>query len=55
MKEFLQTLLVSLNNLTVKGKDNIDILLGCMMAVEKAIAQLDAPELAQENEVEDGR
>lgn len=43
MEEFLKTLLKSLNQIEVKGKENIDILLGCMMAVEGAIAQLDAP------------
>lgn len=35
MEEFLKTLLSSLNSIEVKGKDNIDILLGCILAVEK--------------------
>lgn len=43
MKDFLTTLLKSLNSIEVKGKENIDILLGCMMAVEQMIAQLEAP------------
>jgi len=43
MKDFLTTLLKSLDKIEVKGKENIDILLGCMMAVEQMIAQLEAP------------
>ena len=35
MNEFLNTLLQSLNSIEVKGKNNIDILLGCILAVEK--------------------
>lgn len=41
MKEFLENLLKSLDRIEVKGKNNMDILLGCMMAIEKAISQLD--------------
>lgn len=44
MRDFLNTLLASLDTLEVKGKQNLDVLLGCMMAVEKAIAQLEAQE-----------
>ena len=40
MKEFLNTLLKSLNMIEVKGKGNIDILLGCIMATEQMIAKL---------------
>ena len=49
MKEFLEKLLKSLNELEVKGRDNIDILLGCMMAVENAIEQI-IPEEEGEND-----
>ena len=48
MKEFLERLLQSLNEIEVKGKANIDILLGCMMAIEKAIAQLNETETKEE-------
>jgi len=51
MKDFLKTLLASLDSLTVKGKENMDILLGCMMAIEKAIEQLDKED---EEAVNDG-
>lgn len=40
MKEFLIMLLRSLNNIEVKGKDNMDVLLGCMMAIENKIAEI---------------
>lgn len=48
MEEFLTSLLRSLNEIEVKGKQNIDILLGCMMAIETKIKQLG------EEEGEDG-
>jgi len=57
MKEFLYTLLRSLNAIEVKGKNNIDILLGCMSAVEHEIAKIEAEEsVGEETEVvtEDG-
>ena len=53
MQEFLNQLLSSLNSIEVKGKNNLDILLGCMMAIENAIEQLNAP--AEEQEATDGR
>lgn len=40
MTEFLTCLLTSLERIEVKGKNNLDILLGCMMAIENAIDQL---------------
>ena len=54
MKDFLANLYASLDNLTVKGRDNLDILLGCMMAIEQKIAEINAP-IKEETEVEDGR
>lgn len=55
MKEFLSNLLKSLDKIEVKGRDNMDIMLGCMMAIEQAIAQLDAPtEETNGEESEDG-
>lgn len=44
MDEFLRTLLNSLNCIEVKGKDNLDTLLGCIMAIERKIAELDSNE-----------
>ena len=43
MDTFLKTLLESLNRIEVKGKENIDILLGCMIAIENTIEQLNNP------------
>ena len=58
MKEFLYTLLTSLNNIEVKGKSNMDILLGCIVAVENKIEELSADEstpgpIIDEQEVND--
>lgn len=44
MKEFLRTLLFSLESIEIKGKSNLDTLLGCMMAIEQKIAELDSNE-----------
>ena len=52
MKEFLEQLKASLNKIEVRGKDNLDILLGCMMAIERAIEQLDSPAVEEDK---DGR
>lgn len=43
MKNLLQTLLLSLNTLEVKGKNNLDVLLGCIVAIEHAIEMLEPP------------
>lgn len=50
METFLKTLLESLNRIEVKGKENIDILLGCMMAIENAINELENPQAEEEND-----
>ena len=49
MNEFLNGLLATLNCIEVKGKENMDYLLGAIMAVERAIDQL---KQAEENEME---
>lgn len=51
MKEFLANLLKSLDRIEVKGKDNMDIMLGCIVAIENVIAKIEAEEA---EEVEDG-
>lgn len=53
MIDFLNMLLKSLNSIEVKGKENMDVVLGCIFAVEGKIAELTAPET--EGETEDGR
>lgn len=40
MTEFLTNLLNSLEQIEVKGKNNLDLMLGCMMAIENAICEL---------------
>lgn len=49
MGEFLKTLLKSLNQIEVKGKENIDILLGCIVAIERTIERIDNPADEEEN------
>lgn len=54
MIDFLNTLLKSLNSIEVKGKQNMDILLGCIFAIEGKIDELQIP-VEEETEVnEDG-
>lgn len=40
MKDFLERLAMSLNSIEVKGKDNMDTLLGCIIAIEHEIDKL---------------
>lgn len=40
MKDFLDQLLTSLCSIEVKGKDNLNVLLGCILATEQMIATL---------------
>ena len=51
MEDFLKQLYESLCRVEVKGRENMDIMLGCMVAIENAISQLNTPE---ETEAEDG-
>lgn len=53
MIDFLNTLLKSLNSLEVKGKNNMDILLGCIFAVENKITELSTP-VEETEEAENG-
>ena len=46
MVEFLETLIRTLNNIEVKGKDNIDSLLGCILAAERELAKINAEEMS---------
>lgn len=39
MEAFLQSLLITLNNIEVKGKNNMDCLLGAIMAIEAHLNQ----------------
>ena len=44
MIDFLNTLLRSINAIEVKGKDNLDVLLGCIYAIENKIAEIEREE-----------
>ena len=54
MKEFLETLLKTLNCIEVKGKDNVNYLLGCICAVENMISMLEQSEKNIETEEDNG-
>lgn len=51
MEQFVDNLLLSLNSLEVKGEDNLNILLGCILAVKKLKAELSK---SKETEEENG-
>ena len=53
MEEFLTTLISTLNSIEVKGKDNLDSLLGCIIASERELAKIHAEESMGEAEVID--
>lgn len=40
MEEFLRTLIATLNTVEVKGKDNMDKLLGCIFMAEHQLAKI---------------
>ena len=50
METFLRKILSSLNCIEVKGKDNMDYLLGAIMAVEAMLNQLSEPNEEAEEE-----
>lgn len=52
MRGFLYSVYTSLCKIEVKGKDNLDILLGCILAIEGKIAEIDAEN--EKTEVDDG-
>ena len=52
MEQFLDNLILSLNSIEVKGEKNMDILLGCILAVKKLKAEIVKPE--EEKGEEDG-
>ena len=49
METFLNELLTTLNLIEVKGKRNMDYLLGAILAVENAIEQLTPKEAEEDN------
>ena len=42
MEEFLNTLIATLGDIEVKGKANLDALLGCILAAEHELAKIKA-------------
>lgn len=55
MKELLARLQESLERLEVRGADNLNILLGCILAIKNAREALEAPpEIPKEEEAENG-
>lgn len=49
MEDFLNQLLATLNRIEVKGKANMDYLLGAIVAVENAIEQMKPTETGEDN------
>ena len=54
MKEFLHTLILTLNDIEVKGKNNLDALLGCIMAAEVELAKIESEESIGKEVTDDG-
>lgn len=55
MEKFLAQLQESLERLEVRGADNLNILLGCILAIKNAREALEAPpEIPKEEEAENG-
>ena len=54
MKEYLMCLLRSLSCIEVKGKENLEILLGCIEATEQMLSVVERAEDQKEDNCEDG-
>lgn len=55
MDQFFDNLLLSLNDIEVKGEANLNILLGCILAIKNARAALKpSPETPEKEEAENG-
>ena len=55
MKEFLMTLLSTLSDIEVKGKANMDKMLGCIIAAERELAKIQSEDSTGEaEEINDG-
>ena len=50
MEQFIDNLLLSLNSLEVKGEDNLNVLLGCILAVKKLKAEITKQKETEEND-----
>mgnify|MGYP007133743655 CR=1 FL=1 len=50
MEQFIDNLILSLNSIEVKGEDNLNVLLGCILAVKKLKAELNKPKETGEDE-----
>ena len=44
MKRIIQSLIATLGKIEVRGKDNLDMLLGCIQTLEKLLANLEEQE-----------
>ena len=56
MKNIINCVIATLNDIEVKGKDNLDKLLGSIMALEGVAQMMDQPAPEENKEVEaDGR
>ena len=49
MRNLLLTLKNTLNQVEVRGKNNLDMMLGCLLTIDKAIAEMDGQD-AKETE-----
>jgi len=49
MKDFLTTLIATLNDIEVKGKSNMDSLLGCILAAEQELAKIQMEKITGED------
>ena len=55
MEEFLMKLIITLNDIEVKGKENLDSLLGCILACEHELAKIRAENSTGEDGEIDGK
>lgn len=54
MESRIERIISTLNNIEVHGKNNLDMLLGCIMALEQIEAQMEQETKKMEEETADG-
>lgn len=47
MQQILRAVIRTMNNISVKGQENLDMLLGCIMTLERVVSEMDAKETKQ--------
>lgn len=54
MTEILKAVITTLNSIDVRGKSNMDRMLGCINALEQTVRALEAPQTEEKEDEDNG-